>query len=44
MTNKKNIEIKHELQTSHLQTKNKLLEDALTNRNADIQLAEENNA
>lgn len=44
MTNRKNTEIKHELQISHLQTKIKLLEDALTNRNSDIQMAEENNA
>lgn len=38
-----NLSIKHDLQVSHLQTKTKLLEDALTNRNQDIELAEDNN-
>ena len=38
-----NLHIKNDLQTSHLQTKIKLLEDALNNRNQDIELAEDNN-
>ena len=38
-----NITIKTELHGSHQQTKIKLMEDALNNRNQDIELAEDNN-
>ena len=42
-SNLNNLHIKNDLQSSHLQTKIKLLEDALNNRNSDIELAEDNN-
>jgi hypothetical protein len=38
-----NSVIKNELELSNLSTKNKLLEDALTRRNVDVEQAEENN-
>lgn len=39
----KNLLVAHEMQVSHLKTKIKLLEEALTNRNHDIEEVEDNN-
>ena len=38
-----NLLVAHEMQVSHLKTKIKLLEEALTNRNHDIDEVEDNN-
>lgn len=37
------MEIRHDIQTQHLETKIKLLQDALTKRNQDFDFAEDNN-
>lgn len=39
----KNMEIRHDIEAQHLNTKIKLLQDTLTKRNQDFDFAEDNN-